>query len=64
VNGSTEQQESDVTYPYTVAEGRVFVLGDNREVSVDSRTFGSVMNTQIKGKLILYKNRIKSISAE
>ena len=29
-----------------------FVLGDNRENSVDSRTFGPVVTTSISGKLI------------
>jgi type IV secretory pathway protease TraF len=31
----------------------VFVLGDNRPVSMDSRAFGEVNRRQIKGRIIL-----------
>ena len=36
----------------TVPEGKIFVLGDNREHSTDSRNFGFVEEEQIKGKVI------------
>lgn len=54
VMGKTESEGKLVKYPYTVEEGRVFVLGDNRENSKDSRAFGSVMTEQIKGRLLFY----------
>ena len=52
--GSTYPESIAVNYPYKVREGNVFVLGDNREASLDSRHFGEVNKIQIKGKLVLH----------
>lgn len=57
VNGKTEKQEGAVEYPMTLEEGQVFILGDNREESTDSRTFGVVGERQIKGKLVLHAGK-------
>lgn len=54
VQGRTEAQEGIVTYPYIVEEGTCFVAGDNREASMDSRSFGALPENSMKGKLFVY----------
>ncbi|MDE7187274.1 MAG: signal peptidase I [Lachnospiraceae bacterium] len=63
--GETRAAEGGIVrYPYTVQEGQIFVMGDNRVSSMDSRSFGAVGTRQIKGKIWfragwIYLNRIQ-----
>ena len=56
--GKTRRTGSSVEYPVVVEDKEVFVLGDNREISEDSREFGAVKNNDIKGRIIWYLGRL------
>ncbi len=45
---------TDIEYPYQVPEGKIFVMGDERETSIDSRTstVGCIDREQIIGKIV------------
>lgn len=47
--------ECDLEMPYTIPEDRVFVMGDQRELSLDSRSsaIGCVAPEQIVGRVLL-----------
>ena len=54
---STPRYESEIAYPVTLAENEVFVLCDYREGAKDSRYFGPVSKSEIKGKVITIVRR-------
>ena len=45
--------DSDIHFPYRLGENEYFCIGDNRPVSLDSRTFGAALKTQIRGRVVL-----------
>ena len=49
----TCHEDPDYPLEYTVAEGEVFVMGDHRCCSTDSRSFGAIKESSILGKVIL-----------
>lgn len=47
----TSEKEGMVKYPYTLEEGQIFVVGDNRAESMDSRSFGAIGLRQVRGRI-------------
>lgn len=53
----TPAWEGTVEYPLTLEEDEVFVLGDERERAKDSRYFGPVKRSEIKGTVLAVNRR-------
>lgn len=52
-HGATVPQSPEIKYPLVIPDGYFFALGDNREASSDSRSFGPQPDDRIIGKVIL-----------
>ena len=48
---------SEIVFPYTVPEGKVFILNDFRSDTYDSRTFGGVSLSDVHGNIIFSMRR-------
>jgi len=48
----TERYAEGISFPITVPEGEVFLLGDSREGATDSRIYGCVKIEDTKGKVM------------
>lgn len=54
---TTPVYDSEVEYPLALKEDQYFILCDNREGAKDSRSFGVVDTSEIKGKVITIVRR-------
>lgn len=64
INGNVVQEyifydtlPGEIKYPYTVPENSYFILNDNREDMLDSRTVGAISESHIKGTVFLHIRR-------
>jgi len=49
----TDRYQEGISFPLVVPEGQVFLLGDNRIESIDSRIYGCVEIEDILGKVMM-----------
>lgn len=50
-DGKTYARNDGIQFPLTVASNCVFVLGDNRKIALDSRSFGAIKTNRLLGKV-------------
>lgn len=59
--GPTYLESDGISFPLVVGKGEVFVLGDNRTDSKDSRSFGLIRTKDIKGQVIFQWSFVKGL---
>ncbi len=52
LDGHADNLTENVSFPYTVPEGCVWVMGDNRTNSLDSRYFGAIPVSTVTSKAV------------
>ncbi len=52
--GESAPLGDNLTYPCILEDDQYFVLGDNREASMDSRVFGPVLKSELKGRMVAH----------
>jgi len=57
VIGETLAYTQGISFPTTLEDGQVFLLGDSRELSEDSRLYGSIEITDTLGKVMAIMRR-------
>ena len=67
INGNLQQEKSiyfetksfveGISFPVTVPQGEIFVLGDNRSSAEDSRIYGAIKTSETKGKVVAFFRR-------
>ncbi|MGI9559278.1 MAG: signal peptidase I [Thermodesulfobacteriota bacterium] len=51
--GRYSTYKGNVSYPLIVPEGQVFLMGDNRDNSRDSRLWGTISESEVVGKAVM-----------
>ena len=62
--GKTDSFRVEKKFETLVPKGHLFVLGDNRENSMDSRIFGTIRTDLVRGKMFCRLSPLKDFKCE